>query len=277
MTSNLISRLLFLSLLPGVACASTSSSEHINPDRDAKADVFCTGFCDDLLPYSEVDEGQMVFAHAKVPLALVRALVPQELEIETFEGNAYVTVEFLGLTQPTLVVGESTVEFPFRTLQANIRTYVRSSEASGVYFIKTYMEKDPFFWSASRLLGLNLERSDVAITEDEIGWIQSATSFDSEDHLFLSFDHNDGRLGPTSPGFRDLDTELERFWFERSSSLVAKHGLVARFPQSRASWQVQQLTDFEFNQNVLKVPDGTEWMVYRAAPMRVRPDRFPTL
>ena len=76
----------------------------------------------------------LAFAHWRVPLEELRALVPRELEIELHDGNAW-----LGIT-PFRVTGlrsRGTVPLPgvssFREL--NVRTYVRTrAEKPGIWF-----------------------------------------------------------------------------------------------------------------------------------------------
>lgn len=76
----------------------------------------------------------LLFLHWEVPLGAVRALVPPELQIETFEGRAYV-----GVT-PFRIEGARARLLPplpglSDFLEVNVRTYVRHpDDTPGVWF-----------------------------------------------------------------------------------------------------------------------------------------------
>jgi hypothetical protein len=77
----------------------------------------------------------LLFAHWPVPVASIRALVPEELKIDTFDGSAWVGVvpfwmDRIQLRGVPLLPGAKS--FP----ELNLRTYVRDrrTNASGVYF-----------------------------------------------------------------------------------------------------------------------------------------------
>ena len=75
----------------------------------------------------------LLFAHWRVPGDLMRDLVPRQLEIDTYDGSAWIAVV------PFLMSG---IRFRFlppippthRTLELNVRTYVRYGGRPGVYF-----------------------------------------------------------------------------------------------------------------------------------------------
>lgn len=81
----------------------------------------------------------LLFAHWPVPVELLRARVPAQLEIELFEGDAYLSlvamqmehISFRTLGTLTAVIpGEE--HFP----ELNVRTYVRHGDTQGVYFFR---------------------------------------------------------------------------------------------------------------------------------------------
>lgn len=75
----------------------------------------------------------LLFAHWPVPTARMRALVPAPLELDAFDGSAWIAVVPFGMTGIRgrglpLVPGLS------ETLELNVRTYVRYKGRAGVYF-----------------------------------------------------------------------------------------------------------------------------------------------
>jgi uncharacterized protein YqjF (DUF2071 family) len=75
----------------------------------------------------------LLFAHWRVDLAQLRPLIPAELEIDTFDGEAYVgVVPFLmeDVSPRGLPALGSLSRFP----EVNVRTYVRHRDLAGVWF-----------------------------------------------------------------------------------------------------------------------------------------------
>ena len=81
----------------------------------------------------------LLFCHWPIPPAEIQQLLPEGLEVDTFEGQAYAgVIPFWMERVRSRVFGEQTVAVPSTTsfLELNLRTYVRSrlSGLSGVYF-----------------------------------------------------------------------------------------------------------------------------------------------
>lgn len=73
----------------------------------------------------------LLFVHWRIPLAELRPLVPTDLELDTYEGNA-----FVGLVLFTMPMVKPFVPFPggFAFHETNVRTYVRRNGHPGVWF-----------------------------------------------------------------------------------------------------------------------------------------------
>ena len=82
----------------------------------------------------------LLFAHWRVPGDYMRKLVPEQLEIDTFDGSAWIAVV------PFQMSG---IRFRFlppipplhQTLELNVRTYVRYGGRPGVFFFSLDAEK----------------------------------------------------------------------------------------------------------------------------------------
>lgn len=93
-------------------------------------------------PYSVVSDSpwimnqiwaNLLFAHWSVDLAVMRRLVPSELELDLFEGKAYLGVVPFEMKEvsPRFVPSMPWISwFP----ELNVRTYVRHKGRAGVYF-----------------------------------------------------------------------------------------------------------------------------------------------
>lgn len=74
-----------------------------------------------------------LFAHWPVPEAAVRALLPPGLDVDTFDGSAWVSL--VGFVMEDLRVrGLPAVPGAIRFPEFNVRTYVRGPEGPGVWF-----------------------------------------------------------------------------------------------------------------------------------------------
>jgi uncharacterized protein len=81
-----------------------------------------------------VRESHLLFVSWRVPASAVRSLVSKALEIDTFDGSAWVTVETLHM---------DTVRFrnlpppprPIKGVEVNVRTYVKWGNVRGVCFL----------------------------------------------------------------------------------------------------------------------------------------------
>ena len=89
----------------------------------------------------------LLFAHWEVPVKALRRVVPDPLEIDLFEGRAYIAVVPFGMTG---IRGRWLPPLPgiSRSLELNVRTYVRFGGASGVYFFSLDAESPGLVYGA---------------------------------------------------------------------------------------------------------------------------------
>jgi uncharacterized protein YqjF (DUF2071 family) len=75
----------------------------------------------------------LAFLHWPVPAQMIGALLPEGLELDTFEGSAWVAVtpfEMRGVKVSGMLAVPTATNFP----ELNVRTYVRRGDRSGVWF-----------------------------------------------------------------------------------------------------------------------------------------------
>lgn len=73
------------------------------------------------------------FAHWPVPVELVRAIIPEELEVDTFDGTAWVSLVGFEMDELRLR-GFPAIPTTDRFLEFNVRTYVTGPFGPGVWF-----------------------------------------------------------------------------------------------------------------------------------------------
>jgi len=81
----------------------------------------------------------LLFAHWPIPAEAIRARVPEPLEIELFEGDAYISLVAMQMARICFrTLGNLTAVIPGETHfpELNVRTYVRHGDIRGVYFFR---------------------------------------------------------------------------------------------------------------------------------------------
>jgi uncharacterized protein YqjF (DUF2071 family) len=107
---------------------------------------------------------ELLFLHWEVPLETLRALVPAALEIDTFEGRAYVGL--VPFTMSDVGIGALPVA---SFLEVNLRTYVRGGGVSGVWFFSLDAQSALAVWSARAFLRLPYHRARMhSVTEGPV-------------------------------------------------------------------------------------------------------------
>lgn len=195
----------------------------------------------------------LLFAHWALPPEQIRPLVPRELELDTFEGKAWVglipfwmsDVRFRG-TPP--IPTAST--FP----ELNVRTYVRAPQEldkPGVYFFSLDAASLiavlgaragaglPYFWADMR--------SEAA--GEEIRYRSSRKQSPRPAELIASY-------RPTGPVSQNK-TDLERFVTERYCLYVVRSGRIHRIQIHHLAWPLQP-AEADFKVNTMGIVHGIE-------------------
>jgi len=105
---------------------------------------------------------RLLFAHWPVSAQAVRDLVPEPLEIDTFEDQAWlgiVAFRMSGIRMRFLPF----LPYPFPFNQLNVRTYVRDGEKPSIYIFSMDVS-DPLFFAGSRMaLRLPAYKADISL------------------------------------------------------------------------------------------------------------------
>lgn len=185
----------------------------------------------------------LAFLHWRVSADALRALVPADLEIDTFEGNAWIGVTPFRMTgvRPIALPPIPTVnDFP----ELNVRTYVRFGGKSGVWFFSLDAGSQLAVFGARTIVGLPyfhasmLERRVAADIQYE-----SVRTDDRGAPAELR-----ARYRATGEPFRSAPGTLEHWLTERYCLFAMHAGMLLRLDIEHEPWTLHRATaDVERN------------------------------
>lgn len=113
----------------------------------------------------------LLFAHWALPVEMVRVHIPPPLELDTFEGMAYIgVVPFL--MNHVRLNGFPEIPATRRFLELNVRTYVTYQGKPGVWFFSLDADNPLAVRVARMAFHLPYMDADMALTHHRHGWIQ---------------------------------------------------------------------------------------------------------
>jgi uncharacterized protein len=107
-----------------------------------------------------------LFVHWPVPLSSLREYVPLELEIDTFDGSAWIAIVPFQVKNTR---GRFTPAIPGVSsyLEVNVRTYVKYGGRTGVYFFSLDANHLLAVLGAKAILGLNYKQANISFREKD--------------------------------------------------------------------------------------------------------------
>jgi uncharacterized protein YqjF (DUF2071 family) len=192
----------------------------------------------------------LLFAHWNVPLQTVRSVVPAQLEIDTYEGTAWMAiVPFL----MTGIRGRFLPEIPTvsESLEFNLSTYVRYQGVPGVYFFSLDAAKWPIVWGGRGLYHLPYFHARMSL-ERSGGWVGYSSRRIHGGSWPAEFR---GRYRPAGAPYRAAPGTLEHFLTERYALFTERDGRVSRGEIQHDPWPLQDAIA-EFEMDTMAVPLG---------------------
>ena len=189
----------------------------------------------------------LLFAHWEVGSSEMRALIPEPLELDEYDGSAW-----LGIT-PFEVTGLRPRDAPppplvSRFLELNVRTYVRWNDRPGIFFFSLDCTSAAAAAAARRGYLLPYFRADATIerrgTRVCFGLERSASGVRLAWRVIYR---------PTSPRLPIKEGSLERWLSERYCLYVVRDGCVLRGDIHHRPWPLQ-LAEAEIEENTMAAP-----------------------
>ncbi|MCI3920968.1 DUF2071 domain-containing protein [Paenibacillus sp. TRM 82003] len=195
---------------------------------------------------------RLLFAHWEVAADRLRPLVPPQLELDTYDGKAWVAVvpfDMSGIRLRGLPPIPGTVAFP----ECNVRTYVTVQGKPGVYFFSLEAANALAVALARRFFHLPYFRADMRMAEagGSIRYDSRRTHGGAPAAVF------EGSYGPTSETYRAEAGSLEAWLTERYCLYTVHEGTVYRGDIHHEPWPLQR-AEAELRANTLAAASGIE-------------------
>ena len=195
----------------------------------------------------------LLFAHWALPAEQIRPLVPRQLELDTFEGKAWIGVIPFWMSgvhfraAPPIPTAST---FP----ELNVRTYVRAPQEPnkpGVYF---------FSLDAASVLAVLGARAGAGLP---YFWAEMKAESAGDEITYKSIRRQRprgasllARYRPTGP-VSTTKTDVEKFVTERYCLYVVRSGVVHRIQIHHLTWPLQP-AEAEFEKNTMAAIHGIE-------------------
>ena len=168
-----------------------------------------------------------LFLHWEVPYEILREMVPRNLNIDTFNGKAYVSIVPFTMEniRPKFLPA---VGFISNFHEINVRTYVEHQGKKGVYFLNIEAEKYLSALISKQLSGLPYEKAEIHRTDSKY------TSTNSKKNYSLDADFSIGQLITNK-------TELELWLTERYCLYLTKNNDVYRYDIHHKEWELNEV------------------------------------
>jgi hypothetical protein len=168
-----------------------------------------------------------LFLHWVVDASLLNELVPNTLELDTFEGKAWISLVAFTMEhiRPRLLPAFSPIS---NFDEINIRTYVKGNGKSGVYFLSIEAGKRVSAWIAKSLSGLPYRYSSI---------LRTSTSYNSSndefsDRLSIDFEISDPKSDKT---------ELDKWLTERYALFQDSTTGMYNFEIHHCEWPIDNI------------------------------------
>lgn len=194
----------------------------------------------------------LCFLHWPVPAEALQPHLPAGLELDTYEGQAWLGLVPFWMSDVRPNFGPPLPEFVSKFPEFNVRTYVRDRTASGVWFFSL----DAAQWLAVRVARkvFHLAYYDARM---EFEWKQGWCSYHTQrTHRGSAAVRFQGRYRPVGEAFRAAPGSLEEWMTERYWLFSADpRGRVYRARIEHPPWPLQN-AEAEVEYNDMESPLG---------------------
>ena len=176
----------------------------------------------------------LLFMHWPLSPADLRPLVPLQLELDTFENQAWIAVVpfwMSGIRAHGLPPFPGLSRFP----ELNVRTYVRCRGKAGVYFFSLDAANSPAVWAARKFYHLPYFRARMHTHPQGDKMVYSSHRLEGEADF-------EGHYAPTSAEQFRQRGSLEHFLTERYCLFTVSDNVIYRGEIHHHPWPLQNAT-----------------------------------
>ena len=151
----------------------------------------------------------LLFAHWPIPKSDLRLLIPEPLEVQEFDGTAWLGVvpfEMRGVMRRFLPDLPGFSAFP----EWNVRTYVSLNGRPGVWFFSLDATNRLAVWGGQRCFHLPYHRAKITIQQNDGQLLHEGSRHDHGPHLEYA-----AKFAPAGPTFQAEPGSLEHWLTER--------------------------------------------------------------
>lgn len=185
----------------------------------------------------------LLFMHLPVPREILKAQVPNGLELDTYGGEAWITIIPFKISDMRL---RKIPPFPFLRsfLELNVRTYVRRNGILGIYFFSLDAEKLLAVLGA-RMATLPYFYAKMKMKERSGSFHYSSKRRGSSDAIFK------GSYRPISEAYYPKKGSLAHWLVERYYLWSSKGGSLFRGDIHHKQWKIQDAGATITKQNMI--------------------------
>lgn len=194
----------------------------------------------------------LLFAHWPVPLTALRPVIPPALDVDTYDGQAWLGVVPFGMDR---VYPRRAFPVPWlsRFLELNVRTYVKVGDRPGVYFFSLDAANPVAVELARRWYQLPYYHAQMSLRH---GRQERRVYHSFRTHAGAAPAEFKGTYRPVGDVFQPLPGSLEAWLTERYCLYtVNRQGQVFRGEIHHAPWPLQP-AEAEIEVNTMALPHG---------------------
>ncbi|MBC8029896.1 MAG: DUF2071 domain-containing protein [Pyrinomonadaceae bacterium] len=207
----------------------------MNIDGITNSDRVATRQRPDVPPIMRQQWGKLLFIHWRIDARLLRSLIPSQLEIDTFEGSAWIGVipfTMWGIRASFLPPIPGTSAFH----ELNVRTYVTYDGVPGVWFFSLDAANKLAVWGARKFYSLPYFNARISLQQvgNSITYLSTRRDSRGAPASFEATWTIGDRLPQSQPGSRDF------FLTERYCLYSEHRGEVYRARIHHNPWPLQK-------------------------------------
>ncbi len=173
----------------------------------------------------------LLFMHWPVPYDLLRPIIPKALELETYQGQAWISVVpfYTSKNRPRISISSFG-----HYAQLNVRTYVRFYDEPGVYFLSIDVAKWIIAKGTSTLLSLPSFHANMQIIRADRKILFSSHRFGTSKAFSVSY-------SPSPHTYHTKANTLTHWLTERYCLYTRCGNRIVKVPISHLPWLLQDV------------------------------------